>query len=310
MSQPEKFWYFNNGITLVADEAAKAPVGASSRSAGVFGFQGASIVNGAQTVSTIGRTENDEALAHVRVSIRVIILKGAPSGFGNDVARTNNLQNRIEPRDFVAQDPEQRRIRQEMIIEGVDYQFVRGDDHSSSDTSCDLIEVTTALAVASGDSALAVQIKTGVGRFFSDLGRPPYRALFNPSVSGAKAFNAVRVHRHIESWIERKKKTLPKKAGAAWGCLIHGNRLLSAAVFRRLGTKSLATPIAAFGQSFDRAVIDTLCELCHAGMISAIAEHYPNRFLGVLFKNPSMSKTVFDSAVESEGTDLQGTLFQ
>jgi AIPR protein len=48
---PEKFWYFNNGITLIADEILKAPVAAASRAAGNFQFKGASIVNGAQTVS-------------------------------------------------------------------------------------------------------------------------------------------------------------------------------------------------------------------------------------------------------------------
>jgi hypothetical protein len=37
-SFPEKFWYFNNGITLVADEAIKAPAGAAARSAGNFAF--------------------------------------------------------------------------------------------------------------------------------------------------------------------------------------------------------------------------------------------------------------------------------
>lgn len=54
-SMPQKFWYFNNGITLVASEAAKAPAGVSSRSAGVFSFKGASIVNGAQTVSSLAK---------------------------------------------------------------------------------------------------------------------------------------------------------------------------------------------------------------------------------------------------------------
>jgi hypothetical protein len=33
---PEKFWYFNNGITLVADEAWKAPAGAASRCRELF----------------------------------------------------------------------------------------------------------------------------------------------------------------------------------------------------------------------------------------------------------------------------------
>src|SRR5262249_3784293 len=95
---PEKFWYFNNGVTLVADQASKAPVGAASRSAGVFSFKGASIVNGAQTVSSLAKVENDPSLGSVRVPIRVILLQNAPVGFGTDVTRTNNLQNRIEPR--------------------------------------------------------------------------------------------------------------------------------------------------------------------------------------------------------------------
>jgi len=119
VGSPEKFWYFNNGITLVADDAVKAPANASSRSAGVFSFKGASIVNGAQTVSSLGKIDGDASLGSVRVPIRVILLKTAPLGFGGDVARTNNFQNRIEPRDFVAQDPEQSRLRQEMAIEGI-----------------------------------------------------------------------------------------------------------------------------------------------------------------------------------------------
>jgi hypothetical protein len=127
-SNPEKFWYFNNGITLVAEEAWKAPAGAASRSAGVFSFKGASIVNGAQTVSSLAKVDNDSALGNVRVPIRVILLKPAPAGFGDDVTRTNNLQNKVEPRDFVAQDLEQKRLRQEMAIEGIDYQFVRSEE--------------------------------------------------------------------------------------------------------------------------------------------------------------------------------------
>jgi len=48
MTQPERFWYFNNGITLVAEEALKAPASAASHAAGVFTFRRTSIVNGAR----------------------------------------------------------------------------------------------------------------------------------------------------------------------------------------------------------------------------------------------------------------------
>jgi hypothetical protein len=290
---PEKFWYFNNGITLVAEDSWKAPLGAASRSAGVFSFKGASIVNGAQTVSSLAKVDDDIALGNVRVPFRVILLKTTPDGFGDEVTRTNNLQNRVESRDFVAQDPEQKRLRQEMAIEGIDYQFVRSEDSVSSSTVCELIEVTTALACAAGDVSIAVQVKTGIGRFFADLKRPPYRALFNPSMSGARAFNAVVVHRHIEKWIESKKKAT-KRSGPGWGALVHGNRILASIVFSKYGTSKLVRPIQEYAASFDPAEIDALCENAYDKIVNAISEHYAGKFLAVLFKNPSMSKHVFD----------------
>jgi hypothetical protein len=292
---PEKFWFFNNGITLVADEAIKAPAGAASRASGIFSFRGASIVNGAQTVSSLAKVPNDAALGIIRVSIRVILLKSAPAGFGADVTRTNNLQNRIELRDFVAQDPEQTRLRQEMAIESVDYQIVRSDDSNSGPASCELVEVTTALACASGDSNLAVQLKTGIGRFYADLTKAPYKAIFNPQLSGAKAFNAVVEQRHIDKWIDAKKGALAKRSGVEWGVLVHGNRLLSCATFKKAGL-NLTVPISGFPPSLAAANVDAACTSVFDKMVAAIQANYPGAMLAVLFKNPTKSKHVFDLA--------------
>lgn len=295
-TSPQKFWYFNNGITLIANEAVKAPAGAASRSAGVFSFKGASIVNGAQTVSSLAKVDEDEQLGKVRVPIRVILLKDAPESFGSEVTRTNNLQNRVEPRDFAAQDPEQKRLRQEMAIEGIDYQFVRSDDAVATATACELVEVTTALACATGESSHAVQIKTGIGRFFGDLSKPPYKTLFNPTTSGAKAFNATILLREIERWIDGKKPNIPKKSGPRWGVLVHGNRVLAAVVFKRIGIEKLSQPISNFNTFLSSFDISPICENAHKIMVDTIEKHYPGKFLAVLFKNPSMSKSIFDSA--------------
>lgn len=305
-TNPEKFWYFNNGITLVADEAVKAPGGAASRSAGIFAFKGASIVNGAQTVSSLSKVDNDINLGNVRVALRVILLKTAPPDFGSDVTRTNNLQNRIEPRDFVAQDPEQKRLRQEMAIEGIDYQFVRSDDSIPNETLCELIEVTTALACAAGDPSLAVQVKTGIGRFFLDLNKAPYKNVFNPTLSGAKAFNATITHRMIENWIERKKRNLTKKSGAEWGSLVHGNRILSSAVFKKYGIAKLLQPINEYSWALKQNEVDAICDDVHIKMTTAIQTHYAGKFLAVLFKNPKNSKHVFDIVTSNQtATDGQ-----
>jgi hypothetical protein len=292
---PQKFWYFNNGITLIASEAVKAPAGAASKAAGVFSFKSASIVNGAQTVSSLAKVD-DDPLGQVRVPIRVILLKGAPDGFGQEVTRTNNLQNRVEPRDFVAQDPEQKRLRQEMAIEGIDYQFVRSDDTVATATSCELVEVTTALACATGESSNAVHMKTGIGRFFADLKKAPYKTLFNPSTSGAKAFNATVLLREIDRWIEAKKPTITKRSGPKWGVLVHGNRVLAAAVMTRFGLVKLSQPISQFAHQFDAKAVHQVCEHAYTKAVETIETEFPGKFLAVLFKNPTMSKKVFDAA--------------
>ncbi|SHI66337.1 AIPR protein [Aureimonas altamirensis DSM 21988] len=293
-SDPDHFWYYNNGITLIAETSLKAPRSAASRTAGIFEFQGASIVNGAQTVSTLGRIEQDEKLGKVRVPIRIILLNGAPNNFGAEVTRTNNLQNRVEGRDFAAQDPQQSRLQQEMGIEDIEYQFLRSDTFIPSDRSCDIIEVTTALACAAADASLAVQLKTGIGRFFGDITRAPYKAIFNPSLSGAKAFNSTVVQRKIDLWIENKKKEVSKRSGYPWGVLIHGNRILAASVFKNISSDLLSKPIHDFSIHEPKIDIESICKRVYNSMVNELEKEYPNKFLAVLFKNPSMSKHIFD----------------
>lgn len=82
--QPENFWYYNNGITIVAESIKKSMVGGNSRDIGSFKASNISIVNGAQTVSVIGKysQEGGANLAKLRLPIRLISLEGAPEDFG------------------------------------------------------------------------------------------------------------------------------------------------------------------------------------------------------------------------------------
>lgn len=295
---PEHFWYFNNGITLISDEVSRAPSGAASHSSGVFEFKGASIVNGAQTVSTLSRVDDDVALGNVKVSIRIIILKNAPENFGADVTRTNNLQNRVEGRDFASSDPEQNRIKEEMFMEGIDYQFHRSGDFLSTDTSCDIIEVTTALACSSSDPLHSVAAKTGIGRFFIDISKAPYKAIFNPKISGARAFNAVRVLRIIDAWISEKRERSPKRSGYGWGLLVHGNRAIAASVFNRLGQTMIDKPISELDSNYPELVRNA-CEEIYPKILEILEKEFPNRALAVLFKGPSNCKIIYESVAKN-----------
>jgi hypothetical protein len=295
-TEPDRFWYYNNGITLVADEAQRAPANSASQKSGVFHFNGASIVNGAQTVSTLSTVDDDSSLGKLRVPVRVIMLKNSPPEFGAMVTRTNNLQNRVEGRDFVAQDPEQARLQSEMLMEGVDYQYLRGEAFIASPSSCELIEVVTALACATGDPSLAVQAKTAIGRFFSDIRRAPYKTIINSSLSGAYAFNTVYMQREIDRIIATRQKALERKSGAQHGVLVHGNRVLSAAAFR-LSPANFHQPIAEFTKNFNVASLEEQMDRLIECFVTIIEREYPNRFLAVVFKSPGESKIVTEKAI-------------
>ena len=130
--------------------------------------------------------------------------------------------------------------------------------------------------------------------------------MFNPATSGAKAFNATTLLREIDRWIEYKKLNLPKKNGINWGVLVHGNRILAAIVIKRFGIENLSQPIADFSKKIKPQELSITCEISHLKMVEIIEKSFSGKFLAVLFKNPSISKTVFDfaSAVELELPDL------
>ncbi len=215
LNNPEKFWYFNNGITIIADTIEKSMIGGANHDLGSFKLTNASVVNGAQTISSIGETANKtpEKLKAIFVLVKCISLQNSPIEFGNEVTKANNRQNRIENRDFVSQDNEQLRLREEVAHDGFNYNLVRSDQFIKSATSFDVEEATICLACASGNVSLTVQAKREVGKFYENLSKGIYKQIFNPSVNGRKVANTIFLNRKIEQTIEDKLKQMPKKTG-------------------------------------------------------------------------------------------------
>lgn len=299
-NRPDDFWYFNNGITVTAKNVEKTPSGAGNRDFGTFRATGAFVVNGAQTVSTVGRSHaSPDNLSKVRIPLRVISLAGSPDDYGALITRTNNTQNRIEPRDFVSQDLEQQRLRVELQLEGIEYHLARSEGFKPSETSFDLEEATVALACATGDPSLAVQAKREIGRFWVDLDKPPYKRLFNPSVSSLYVYHCVLFQRLVELRIGELIRGLGKRSGKDYGVLVHGNRLTAAAVFR---LQRLSPPLG--DTRFDlkthaqevNALVDTVVQV----LIREVSVRHPDNFLAVVFKNPTKSKLLFDESIRGK----------
>lgn len=289
---PELFWYFNNGVTIISQKVTKTMVGGADTGFGTFHCEDASVVNGAQTVGTIGK-HTSQNVAKILVPVRVISLESGTSHFGEDVTKTNNRQNRIENRDFVSLDPEQGRIRTELAIDKIDYQLARSESVLRGSSSFDLIESTTALACASGNVNLAVQLKREIGKLWEDLGKAPYKELFNPNVSGMYVWRCVQVQRKIDKALGNVIRKQHLVTGRGYGVAVHGNRLISAMVFRGLNPKEFSNPDLAFEKTVSDEKILEEVEKYFGKLRGALEKHYSNAIIPTLFKNLSKCRHLY-----------------
>ncbi|MFD2937079.1 AIPR family protein [Spirosoma flavum] len=293
---PTLFWYFNNGITIICDKIDKNAVGGGSRDLGAFKLTNIAIVNGAQTVSTIGkyaqRNPTANNLENVKVNIRLIQLSDTFTSFGKDVTKSNNRQNRIENRDFVSQDQEQQRIKAELSIDRIEYNIMRSENYVQNDNSFELTEATVALACASGKTSLAVQAKSGIGKFYEDLDRGIYKEIFNASVSGYYVYNCVKTIRFIENVLKREIAALLKRSGRKYGILIHGNRMIELLTIKKLNIKKDLDTIDYIvdGDNVTAKVMEVIDDIHEF-----IETSYPESFLATLFKNTTKCTELFNS---------------
>jgi hypothetical protein len=240
-SAPEHFWYFNNGITILCEKLLKQPLGGSNRDSGVFECEGASVVNGAQTVgSIISAIEGgSNGFQRARVLVKIIDLERVPPTFAAELTRAANTQNRIEKKDFAALDPEQDRLKTELLLECEKfYAYKTGDREPSPAEGCALDDAAIALACAQKDVGLCVQAKREVGRLYDDIQQAPYRILFNPSLTALRMWRSVEVMRLVDEELKRQASREGKDRLIA----VHGNRFVLHLVFWSLGNYESASP--------------------------------------------------------------------
>lgn len=293
-ANPSTFWYFNNGITALCDSIEKKPIGGQDRALGQFVCSNVSVVNGAQTVGSIGAafTKNGPQDSDARVFVRVISLSDAPEGFPTEVTRATNTQSRIMGRDFAALDPQQERLRIEMQIDGRVYALKTGESEPEGDEGCSLTEATVALACASSEPQYAVQAKREIGRFWDDTDSSLYRAIFNPSVTSVRVWRSVLVMREVEARLRELRRSLdPRPRQAA----IHGNRLLLHIVLRSIGDASLDDPAETF-EIADLA-IPARIKVTLDQMVAKINADFAGNYLASLFKNLEKCRVV-SSAID------------
>jgi hypothetical protein len=287
-STPDRFWYLNNGITVLCSSIAKAPIHGDARDLGLFECQGVSVVNGAQTLGVIweaAKRSQDINKSKAKVHVRLISLENCPEGFDRAVTKATNTQNRIEQRDFAALDALQQRLAREMALDGRRYAFKSGDPDPRNGDGCSIEEAAVALACANQDGTLAVNAKRQISTLWLDITKPPYTTLFNDRTSARDIWRAVVVLRAVEAELEEVDKISHARGDLI---AVHGNRFILHHVFRDPEMRTFRDPTLSEAElrTKAKAITDQVfTETCQA-----VQTKYASAYPANLFKNAQRCK--------------------
>ncbi|MBM7024420.1 AIPR family protein [Clavibacter zhangzhiyongii] len=236
---PENFWYYNNGVTFIAEGVARTLRGGAAAENVALSISQGSIVNGAQTTSTLLRLLDVEggveALARLKCLVRVIEIPSSDLEFSTRVTRFNNSQNGIGVKDFVSLDPFQQELRR-----GLDRDFAINYAIRSGEESADaqvpqiaLQEATIALVVCGNSVDNAVRVKEKISSIWRDTNSAPYTQVFDRSrLNPLSLYKAVKANAFVETFLKNRLEA-PRRVGddevrdRERAVATHGNRLFA-----------------------------------------------------------------------------------
>lgn len=116
---PERFWAYNNGITILTTKFT------DDKDNEQVILEGISIINGAQTTGSIGKSSaSEDKLEKVKIPCRII--KSDDKDTIERIVEYNNTQNEIKTWDKFSNDPLHRTLKKEFGVLGYDYSMKRG----------------------------------------------------------------------------------------------------------------------------------------------------------------------------------------
>ena len=121
-SEPERFFYYNNGITILCDEAKKV----SCQGRDILRVSNPQVINGQQTTRILARKASDARKASVIVRV-IQVPRGGSDGddefdsLVSQIVESMNWQNTIRPSDLVSNDRRQVELQRELRKRGYLY---------------------------------------------------------------------------------------------------------------------------------------------------------------------------------------------
>lgn len=247
IDSPDMFYYFNNGITVLVNSfTPKMRNVRLKRASGGFDLVNVSVINGAQTISTIGKAylSGDvtiEQLSEVKLPCRFITV----DNYGDEnnpisnvpllITIANNSQNRVTARDFISKDPFQIELKRSFSFEEpYVYEIKRSESELVKNQMDNIITVDDALSsiVCSLNSYRHLALlKSNRGRYFESISSPLYKSVFNPSVHCVMVINVVNLYRTASLVLNEMEKNRVTKRDEK--IIIHGKYIFIALVMNK-----------------------------------------------------------------------------
>jgi hypothetical protein len=267
LKEPENFWYFNNGITALCETWERSGADAEEVS---FRFHGLRIVNGAQTVGSISKamTEPDK-VERAQVPIRFIKLKTMGPEFGARITYATNRSNPMQPRDLLAMDHVQQRLRDEFALTwGFTYAIRASEDLPEPDNGCSSLEAVVAMASGLHDIRTLTAARDDIESLWPG-DRELYGNLFGDDTSVVEVWRRVRALRSIMAELHRESLCTTQRQKEV---AVLGDLAIAHIVFRRLGDEGIGDIDSKWDDRlgevarFTRAALDTLVRTVNAGL--------------------------------------------
>lgn len=283
--EPELFKYFNNGISILCKSYRKTAFGGANTDLGIFDCADIQIVNGAQTVGTIGefyKTPQHNAL-NAEVFVKIISLEDAPDDFSTKQTIANNTQNKVEKKDFVSLCPIQLRLKEELRLDGINYHLKRGADSPlMDDSNYTFDEAAIALAASQPDITLSIQAKREVGKLWESLTSSPYTELFNDSLTPTRLKHILKINRAIKRRLELLQNSQSETRNKR--ILILGNIFITHLVMQDVDRSDMENKSLDVERFITENIIPSVDKYAQM-TIDKVNEAYSNSNIPQLFRN-------------------------
>lgn len=282
-SEPEKFFYYNNGIKILCRKITRKVAYSTGRDIGLFALEGVSVVNGAQTTGAIGSVyaENSELINSACVYIQMIDLGDSNEEQAAQITKLSNTQNRIEGKDFASLDPNQERLRMELSLGGIQYLYKSGAKIDSPENQISLDEAIIAQACSLSDLAITALAKRNVGALTENIYKSPYTLIFNGATNSFALYNNVQVLRAVDKCISQYEPTV---TGRKRLVLVHGNRFLLHLMLAKVQADREYTS-KYFEKDQIKALVDEIFVDVWENVYASMELHFPDAYAAHVFKN-------------------------